>query len=89
MKCGIVAFFHLYRTAPQSEGLWLDKGQHAVASSLGAPAFTPRFWRRSSEPAKQGREMTLAFESGPCSNLDKRQVALAQQMFSALDAPLG
>ena len=33
--------------------------------------------------------MTLAFESGPCTNFDKRQVALAQQMFSALDAPLG
>ena len=33
--------------------------------------------------------MTLAFESGLCTDLYKRQVARAQQTFSALDAPLG
>lgn len=33
--------------------------------------------------------MTLAFESGLCTDLDKRQVARTQEVLSALDAPLG
>ncbi len=56
--------------------------------SLREPTLTPGFGSRVGEPAEQGSEMTLTFESGACADLDERQVALTQQKLGALDAAL-